>query len=314
MSGCDVRREARPFDVVVVGEVNPDLILRGEVTPVFGQVEQMIDDAQLVIGSSSAIFACGAARLGLRVAFIGKTGDDLFGSFMRQELAARGVDVRGIVVDPAIRTGLSVMLARELDRAILTYSGSIGALRYDEIDMGVIEQARHLHMGSFFMLEMLQPEVPRLFRAARALGLTVSLDTNYDPAERWDAGLEEVLQQVDLFLPNEVELLAISGEREMDRALERLGKRVPVMGVKRGAAGGIARRGSEVATAAGISVNVIDTTGAGDSFDAGFVYGYLHGWSLERTVRLACACGSLSTRAAGGTAAQATLAEAMAGA
>src|SRR6185436_18005345 len=79
--------EARPdkaFDLVVVGELNADLILRGEVIPEFGQVEKLLDDATLALGSSSAIFACGAARLGLRVAFIGKVGDDEFGKFVRR--------------------------------------------------------------------------------------------------------------------------------------------------------------------------------------------------------------------------------------
>src|SRR5580765_836229 len=113
------------FDVVVVGEINADLILKGDVTPAFGQVEQIVDDATLTIGSSSAIFACGAARLGLRVAFIGIVGDDVFGQFMRRQLAEHSVDVSGIIVDGAIRTGLSVILSRGVDRAILTYAGAI---------------------------------------------------------------------------------------------------------------------------------------------------------------------------------------------
>src|SRR5512138_1580685 len=125
-----IRDTNKPFDLIVIGKINPDLILRGDVIPAFGQVEQLIDDATLTIGSSSAIFACGAARLGLRVAFVGKIGDDVFGQFMRDQLAARGVDVAGIVVDSAIRTGLSIILSRGADRAILTYSGSIAALRY----------------------------------------------------------------------------------------------------------------------------------------------------------------------------------------
>src|SRR6266540_6915390 len=137
------------FDLVVVGEINPDLILRGDVTPAFGQVEQLVEDATLTIGSSSAIFACGAARLGLRVAYVGKIGDDIFGHFMRQQLSERGIDVSGVVVDRAIRTGLSVILSRGSDRAILTYSGSIAALRYDEIDRRLLARARHLHVGSY---------------------------------------------------------------------------------------------------------------------------------------------------------------------
>jgi len=302
----------KPFDLVVVGEINPDLILSGDVTPAFGQVEQMVEDAALTIGSSSAIFACGAARLGLRVAFVGKTGDDPFGQFMRQQLADRGVDIAGIVVDPAIRTGLSVILSRGVDRAILTYSGSIAALRYAEIDLGLLDQARHLHLGAYFMLDALRPDVPRLFAEARKRGLTISLDTNYDPTERWDGGLHEALRYVDVFLPNETELCAIAGAQDANAALERLAQSVPTIAVKLGGKGGMARQHGQAAAAEALRIEVADTTGAGDSFDAGFVYGYLHGWDLARALRLACACGSLSTRAAGGTAAQPTLEEALA--
>jgi len=299
-----------PFDLIVVGELNPALILRGDVIPCFGQVEQLVEDAILTIGSSSAIFACGAAQLGLRVAFVGKIGDDTFGHLMRQELASRGIDVSGIVVDAAIRTGLSVILSRANDRAILTFSGSIAALRFDEIDLRLLGRARHLHLGSYYLLDSLRPHVPALFAAAKARGLTVSLDTNYDPTERWDGSLQEVLRTVDVFLPNEAELLAISQQPDVDTALEQLAHSIPLIGVKLGAKGGVARRDRQAVRAAALPVPVVDTTGAGDSFDAGFIFGYLNGWPLERTLRLACACGSLSTRAAGGTAAQPTLEEA----
>src|SRR5512136_3446616 len=128
----------RDFDILVVGELNADLILRGDVVPAFGQVEQIVDDATLTIGSSSAIFACGAAQLGLRVAFIGKAGDDEFGRFMLRELQQRGIDTSGIVIDPRLPTGLSVILSRPSDRAILTHLGSIAALRCDEIDLALL--------------------------------------------------------------------------------------------------------------------------------------------------------------------------------
>jgi sugar/nucleoside kinase (ribokinase family) len=304
--------DPKDFDLLVVGEINPDLILRGDVTPEFGQVEKTVDDATLTIGSSSVIFACGAARLGLRVAFIGKIGDDVFGHFMRRHILERNIDVSGVVVDQDIRTGLSVILSRGDDRAILTYGGSIGALRYAEIDRRLLARARHLHMGSYFMLDALRPDVPALFAAARAQGQTISLDTNYDPAERWAGGLRDALGYVDVFLPNQTELLAIAGTDDRDLALERMSRLVPLVGVKLGAQGAIARCAGETVRSPALSADVVDTTGAGDSFDAGFIYGYLNDWDLPRTLRLACACGALSTRASGGTAAQPTLAEALA--
>jgi sugar/nucleoside kinase (ribokinase family) len=300
------------FDVLVIGDLNADLILSGDVTPEFGQVEKLIEDATLTIGGSSAIFACGAARLGLRVSLIGKVGDDGFGHLLVDALAARRVDTSCIVIDPTIKTGLTVILSRGNDRAMLTYSGSIGALRADEIDQNLLKQARHLHMGSYFMLDALRPAVPALFAAARAAGLTVSLDTNYDPLEQWDGGLEAALRQVDVFLPNETELCAVARQPAAEAALATLSQQVPLVVVKRGTAGAMARRGDSIVQAATIPVTPVDTTGAGDSFDAGFVYGYLAGWDLARSLRLACVCGALSTRGAGGTVSQPTLDEAAA--
>jgi sugar/nucleoside kinase (ribokinase family) len=304
--------DTKPFDLLVVGEINPDLILRGDVTPAFGQVEKLVDDATLTIGSSSVIFACGAARLGLRVAFAGVVGDDVFGQFMVSQMLARGIDTSAIVLEPSLHTGLSVILSRATDRAILTFAGSIAALRYEQIDLAMLDRARHLHLGAFFMLDALRPDVPRLFSEARQRGLTTSLDTNYDPTERWDGGLRQVLPLVDVFLPNEAELCAIGGSPDPDAALAALAQQVPIVAAKLGSQGGVARRGSTIAHAPALPVAVVDTTGAGDTFDAGFIYGFLHGWELAATLRLACACGSLSTRAAGGTAAQPTLAEAQA--
>ncbi len=302
----------KQFDVVVVGDINADLILSGDVTPVFGQVEKLLDDASLLMGGSATIFACGAARLGLRVAFIGKVGDDVFGRFMAESLAARGVDTSGVVVDSQVKTGLTVILSRVHDRAMLTYAGTIGALAYDEIDWDLVSAARHLHLGSYYLLEKLLPDAPRLFAEARRRGLTVSLDTNYDPAERWDSGIAEALRHVDIFLPNETELSAIMGMESRRAALARAAQIVPTVAVKLGGEGAAVQQGSAFVQQGVLPVTVVDTTGAGDSFDAGFVYGHLQGWPLERTLALAMACGACSTRAAGGTAAQPSLDEALA--
>jgi sugar/nucleoside kinase (ribokinase family) len=299
------------YDVVVVGEINPDLVLSGDVIPVFGQVEKLVEDAALTIGSSSAIFACGAARLGLRVAIIGKVGEDEFGRFMLRSLQAHNVDTTGVVVDPAVRTGLSVILSRGNDRAILTYPGAIPSLQVSDINLALLRQARHLHLGSYFIQDALCPDVPALFELAHRQGLTVSLDTNYDPAERWDHGLAQALPWVDIFLPNATECQAISGSKDLSQAVEILARQVQTLVVKLGAHGALARRGDQTAQVESIPVQVVDTVGAGDSFDAGFIYAFLSRWDLARALHLGVVCGALSTRSAGGTAAQPTLAEAL---
>ncbi len=300
---------ASEYDLLVVGEINPDLVLQGEdVTPTFGQAEKLVDKASLTIGSSAAIAACGAARLGLGVAFIGLVGDDLFGHFMLEALQARGVDTSGCTVTAARATGFSVILSEPHDRAILTFPGTITELCITDIDLTLLERAKHLHLSSFFLLDKLRPDVPELFAHAKRQGLTTSLDTNWDPANRW-RGLAATLRHTDVLFPNQQEALRIAGRDELGLALDLLAEQVPTLAVKLGLEGGVARQGGHEVRAPVVPVEVVDTTGAGDSFDAGFLYGYLQGWSLETNLRFACACGSLSTRGMGGTDRQATLEE-----
>lgn len=300
----------KPFDILVAGEINPDLVLSGDVTPVFNQTEKLVDSAALTIGSSSAILACGAARLGLKVAFIGVCGDDIFGRFMLDEMQRRGVDVTNVILRKDGQTGLSVILNQGVDRAILTHVGLVAALQASDISDALLQDARHLHVASYFLQTNLQPELPGLFRRARAVGLTTSLDTNYDPSEKW-IGFDELLSVTDVFLPNEKEAVSLTGESHIDLAADSLGSKVETIGIKLGADGALGVRNGEKVRVASIPVEVMDTVGAGDSFDAGFLYGYLNGWSLERSLRLGCVCGALSTQCAGGTDGQPALDEAM---
>lgn len=301
----------KPIDILVAGEINPDLILSGDVAPVFNQTEKLVDSAVLTIGSSSAIFACGAARLGLKVAFIGVCGQDVFGRFMLAELQERGVDVSNILVRVDGQTGLSVILTQGMDRAILTHPGLIAALRASDISDALLRNARHLHVASYFLQTSLQPDLPDLFQRARNFGLTTSLDTNYDPSESW-VGFDELLSVTNVFLPNEKEALSLSKQSNILLAADHLGSRVETLGIKLGEDGALGvRRGEEVRVAS-IPVNVVDTVGAGDSFDSGFLYGYVNSWSLEKSLCLACVCGGLSTQRAGGTDGQPTLDEALA--
>jgi sugar/nucleoside kinase (ribokinase family) len=303
--------EFQKFDIVVVGELNPDLIISGDVIPEFGQVEKLVSNAALAIGSSSAIFACGAARLGMHVAFVGMVGNDIFGRFMRQSLFEYGIDISGIVEDSETPTGISIILSTGTDRAILTYPGTIRRLKYSDINQEIILQARHLHVGSYYLQEALRPDLSLLFNRAHEGGLSVSLDTNYDPFKEWHDSLDQLLEKVDIFLPNSVECRGIAGMSNLEQAVDYFRTRVKYLGVKLGEKGALLCFDQKKYSVQPISVNVVDTIGAGDTFDAGFIYGYLAGWEPRRILKFATVCGSLSTRKAGGTAAQPTLEEAI---
>jgi ribokinase len=288
--------------LLVVGDANPDLVLRGDVVPRWGQSEQLLDAADLVLGGSAAITACGAARLGVPTALLAAVGADVYGDFVRSALSSRGVSARLVTVPEP--TGLSVILSAA-DRTILTLTGAIGALDPAGI---TIDGYAHLHVASYFLQPKLAAGLADVFARAHAAGVTTSLDTNWDPAERW-TGVREVLAYTDVFLPNEAELAAITGIADPSDAALLLVEDGTTVALKQGVVGSQAWWPGGTCRQPGLAVSVVDTTGAGDSFNAGFLAGWLRDLPVERCLAMAVAAGSLSTRAAGGTAAQPDAAE-----
>src|SRR3954452_15379585 len=235
------------FDVLVLGDCNPDLILSGEdVEPAFGQVEKLVDKASLAIGGSGAIFACGAARLGLRTAFASVVGDDVFGRFMLDALGQRGVGTSGVLVDGHRPTGVTVVLSRPGDRAILTAPGTIGDMRGGLVDPELVRSARHLHVSSYYLQRGLHEGLPDLFAEAHAADATTSVDPNWDPRGEWNSGLLGLLGETDWFLPNSAEARQITGIDDIEIAATALAENGCTLAVKLGAGGGLAARASEV--------------------------------------------------------------------
>jgi sugar/nucleoside kinase (ribokinase family) len=302
------------LDLLVVGDCNPDLVLRGgDVEPAFGQVERIVDEAELTIGGSGAIAACGAARLGLATALASVVGGDPLGRFMLDALTQRDVDVSGVIERAEARTGVTVVLVRGSDRAMLTAPGTITELTPELVDRRLLRAARHVHVSSYFLQDGLRPGMADLLREARRAGATTSVDPNWDPSEQWDGGLLDLLDETTILFVNAEEAKRIGRADDVEEAAQGLSRDGTVLVVvKLGAAGALAVESDGVIRSHAVAVEEIDAVGAGDSFDAGFLAGHLDGRGLEETLRLANRCGALSMRATGGTAAQPTLAEATA--
>ena len=295
--------------VIVVGELNVDMILSGmPALPSLG-VEILASELHVVMGSSSALCAAGLARLGAEVDFWGKVGQDDYGDFVTNQLRLLGVGTDHVVRDSTVRTGLTISLTFSHDRALVTYPGCIPDLRLEDIDLSILRHYSHLHVSSYFLQQGLQAGLPELFRQAHHTGLTVSLDTGHDPDEEWGGDdLLRLLERVDIFLPNEEEAQAIAHADDTETALRKLADHAPLVAVKCGATGAIALHDDRIVQSPGFQVEAVDTTGAGDSFNAGFVHAYaIQNLSLEEALRFANACGALSTTGFGGTAAQPTL-------
>jgi sugar/nucleoside kinase (ribokinase family) len=290
------------FDVTIAGELNLDLILYGLPEQLEPERELLADRMMLTLGSSSAIVAHNLSALGSRVGFQSRIGDDSLGRISLEQLQESGVDVSNVrVVRSAITTGLTVILHHEQWRNILTYVGTIAELTWDDLDLQYLADSRHFHFSSYYLQKSLRPRAAELFRYLKSKGLTISLDTNDDPEDRWEGGLHELLPHVDVFLPNEREACKAAGTEKLEDAIDRLSEMVPLLVVKLGRKGALARKGSERFTAEAREIVPVDSVGAGDSFDAGFLHEYVRGSDLAKCLASGNRAGALSTTRPGGT-------------
>jgi sugar/nucleoside kinase (ribokinase family) len=296
---------AGDLDLLVIGDCNPDvMVVGGDVAPAFGQQEKLVDGISLEIGGSASITAVAAARLGLRVALAAAVGDDAAGRFMLAQLAAEGVDTGAVAVRRRASTGMTVALSAGGDRAILTATGALSTLTAQDVPSALLARARHVHVSSYFLLaDSLGPGLAALLQSARGAGASTSLDTNWDPAQRWaDQRLTDAFAHTSLLLPNEAEALRLAAALDLDQAVATLTGAGPALAVKLGERGALCADGARRHLAQPPPVTVTDTTGAGDCFNAGVIAGLLDGLDLPASVALGCAVGAASTRAPGGTA------------
>jgi sugar/nucleoside kinase (ribokinase family) len=289
------------FDINVLGELNCDLILYGLPPILEPEREHLANDFAMTLGSSSAIFAHNISLLGSRVGFSSCIGGDPLGKFCVERLSESGVDVSGVKCLPSKNTGVTVILPFAKKRQILTYLGTTLDLQHAHLDLEYLRSAGHFHLSSFFLLRALRPTLPELFFQMKQAGLTTSLDTNDDPENLWADDVKTVLKSVDVFLPNEQEACKLAGTGDLDNALEALSRLVPVVVIKCGAQGALAKRGKDRFHAASLSVQPVDTVGAGDSFNAGFLHKFIRGADLQDCLEYGNVSAGLSTTRAGGT-------------
>ncbi|GAC1690849.1 MAG: PfkB family carbohydrate kinase [Candidatus Acidiferrum sp.] len=291
----------KTFDVSVVGELNLDLVLYGLPGHFELDREHLASGLSLTLGSSSAIFAHNFALLGNRAGFHSAVGDDPLGELCLKRLMESGVDVSGVRELPGKQTGLTVILPQPQKRFILTYPGVMAEMRFEDLDLARVFDAGHLHLSSYFLQKALRRRVPDLFRLAKEAGLSTSLDTNDDPDDLWEPDILDVLPWVDALLPNEYEACRLARIDDPMLALQFLAARVPLVAMKCGEKGAIARQGSQIFEASSPKVAAIDTIGAGDSFDAGFLHQFIRGAKIEDCLRYGNLTGALSTARSGGT-------------
>jgi len=294
-------RKKQTFDVTIVGDCCLDLVLYGlpDVLPL--ERELPADTMAMRLGGSATITAHNLSRLGNSVGLVFASADDSFGRFCSERLGMANVDTSSAVPRQDGATGVTVLLQHTESRHMFTYPGVTNSLRLIDIDLDYICRARHFHMTSYFLQRSLTSEIPELLRRIKKRGLTISMDPNDDPENTWSPSILDALESVDVFMPNEREACRTAAVDDIEESIEVLRHRVPLLVIKRGVAGVTAFTATDEWRIPAYPVQAVDAIGAGDSFNAGFIHGYVRCWSVESCLRLGALTGAWSITATGGT-------------
>lgn len=291
------------FQIAAIGDLNIDIILsRIGSAPEVGK-EKIAEELCITLGGSAGIFAANSAVLGSSVCFAGMVGKDMYGNLICRSLEDKNVDTRFVKrVDTP--TGVTLCMNYGEDRANLTYPGAMNLMSYNSIDPRVFDEAKHIHLSSVFLQNGLLRDIHKVLDKAAGRGISVSLDPQWDPTEKWQLDFRSVLPKVTIFMPNEKELLAMTGCRTRESAIETV---LPYLGgamvIKCASKGSclIQKNGERIELSAFQNGEVVDSIGAGDSFNAGFISAFVRGLPLRVCQEIGTLTGAVNTTASGGT-------------
>ncbi len=288
------------WDVFVFGDINVDLLVPGaRMIPPAG-AEWEIPLMETAAGGGAALFALGLAKLGMRPAFFGRVGGDLYGRYLVDCLEKAGVDTSLLEVFPRKKTGVSISFTDSRDRSFLTFRGGCPAPEPAEVPLASVARARHIHLTGYAGAENHAAYLAFLRALRRETDVTVSFDVGWDASGAWDRCIYELFPYLDILFMNETECLHYSKKASAEEAAREFAACGCMAVIKLGKKGSLCCRDGCIATRKGFFVNAVDTTGAGDSFNAGFVYGFLNGETPEGALMLGNGCGALSCTEYGG--------------
>lgn len=288
------------WDAYVFGDINIDLVIPNvDHFPLPGQ-EEIVDNMNTYIGGGAALFTLGLGKLGLHPVFQGIIGNDLYRKFILNELTSKNVDSSLIHISSKNGTGISISFTNEKERSFLTYRGTNNEIDLNLIEFDKVREAKHIHLTGYSGRQRHGQYLSLLKKVKRLKEITISFDVGWDVSGEWYEGIYELFPYIDVLFMNETEAIHYGRKDNARDAVADFSKYCSIAVAKLGGNGSIAFSKGEVYEKKPYKVKVIDTTGAGDSFNAGFIYGYLKGKNIEECLKYGNACGALSVTALGG--------------
>ncbi|MEI6100792.1 MAG: sugar kinase [Eubacteriales bacterium] len=301
----------KKFDVLDIGIIVADIPVKVPCSSIdFLSDTFRVEKIEICEGGDAANSAVVLSQLGKKVALAGALGNDGIGNLVRGMIASKGVETGTIRMKDGVQTSVSIVLVNSQgDRTFICTRGNNITLCLQDLDFSLIQQTRHINISSLFAHPLLEKDGISFFKAAGEAGVTISADVGHDNYNTGFAGVADLMQYVDLFMPSYVEAKYMTGETEPKKMAEffirHTGQKIVV--IKLGAEGCFVFEKGKGYNVPAFKVESIDTTGAGDNFVAGFLHAYLDGMPIRDCARFACAAAAISTQYLGATSPLATL-------
>lgn len=285
-------------DVYICGDVNIDLLIPNVTCMPKGGTELVVDNMYTAIGGGAALTALGLAKLGISVDFEGNIHSDMYGDYILSEFKKAGVGIKHLHFSEKNKTGISLSFTNKDDRGFITYRGTNSEIDLSSVSVEHAGESRFMHVTGYCGEK--HDKYLDLLKRVKKAGVKVSFDLGWDDSGLWYKGITELFDYIDVLFMNETEILHYSGCDTLDEAIARFKRDDMILAVKCGKDGSVACRGAELVKRGGLSVKAVDTTGAGDSFNAGFLCGVLNGLSLSDCLMYGNITGAMSVTAYGG--------------
>ncbi len=285
--------------ILVYGDANLDIFVSGKREIPAPGTEEYVAEMPLTVGGGAALVAMGLGKLNAEVSYAGVLSTDMIGQMITESMKKVGVDLSKVVYDKSVGSGISISFTSDKDRSFISYAGSIA-----ENDIGLLTKIDLSDIGHVHITGYDAKNHDKILSVLKYLketaGVTVSYDVAFDETGLWNKKIVELMEYVDVFFMNEVEAMGYSGKNTIDDASKYFSN-YGNMVIKAGKSGAYyVKRGEKPVFQKANEVKTVDTTGAGDSFNAGFLWGYVNKLDDDMCLKCGNYCGGRCVTAKGG--------------